>query len=87
MKKINCEIIQPNISEAREQLSNLEKQIKSKKKPNIAEFQIALQHAYHHLNFAWKIRHKTTSWYNKMTNKEFRKYGKYPKDMDKFDME
>lgn len=87
MKRLNWKIIKSNISEAKEELANLEKQINSKKKPNSAEFQISLQHAYHHLNFAWNIRHKLTKEYSELTDKDFKKWAKYSKDINKFDLE
>jgi hypothetical protein len=87
MNKLNWKIIESNIAEAKEELENIEKQIQSSKKPNIAEFQISLQHAYHHLNFAWNAKYKKTKEYKEMTNKDFKKCGKYPKDIEKFDIE
>ena len=87
MNKLNWKIIESNIAEAKEELENIEKQIQSSKKPNMAEFQISLQHAYHHLNFAWNTKHKKTKEYKTMTNKEFKQYGKYSKDIEKFDIE
>jgi hypothetical protein len=68
MKKLNWKIIESTIIEAKEELENIEKQIQSSKKLNIAKSQISLQHVYHHLNFAWNTKHKKIK---EMTDKEF----------------
>src|SRR5947208_3430788 len=52
MKKLNWEIIMYNITDAREQLQNIEEKIKNGMKISEPEFEIMLEHAYHHLNFA-----------------------------------
>jgi hypothetical protein len=43
-----------------------------------------LQHAYHHLNFAWNTRRISTKHYSNLTDKEFNKWGKFPKEIDSF---
>ena len=83
MKKLNWQIIKSNISEAKQELEKLESQIESGKKPDLVELQISLQHAYHHINFAWNVRNKTLKEYQKFTDKDFKKFGKYPIDICK----
>jgi hypothetical protein len=77
---MNNEIILYNIQEAREQLEEIEKQLKEESLSEIG-FQIKLEHAYHHLNFAWNIRGAKTDKYAKLSNKNFNKWSKFPKKM------
>ena len=75
---MNREIILYNIQEAREQLEEIEKQLKDKNLSEIG-FQIKLEHAYHHLNIAWNIRHVSTEEYREISDKNFNKWSKFPK--------
>ena len=61
-KRMNLEIIQGNLSEAVEELRRLQRKA-ARKDLTEEEFQVGLLHAYHHLNFAWNIRHQTTEQY------------------------
>ena len=81
MAKLNTEIIQSNIKEAAEELRILQKKIESGILDEI-DLQLGLQHAYHHLNFAWNIRHVTTERYANLTEKEFKEWGIYPVDIE-----
>ena len=81
-RKLNWRTISSDIAEAREELENLEQAVKSGELPSEAEFQTRLQHAYHHLNFAWNARHKTTKRYASLTDADFRAWDKYPKDIE-----
>ena len=82
---MNLKIVSLNIQEALEDLEKIREEIISNT-INEVEFQMQLQHVYHHLNFAWNVRHKKTEQYKNMTEEEFRGLGKYPKDLD-FDNE
>jgi hypothetical protein len=81
MPKLNCEIIALNIAEAREQLEEIEHRIKNGNPPKPVEFQIMMQHAYHHLNFAWNARHWSTKRYRHLTDKDFEAGGQQPTDL------
>ena len=81
MKKLNYKIILYNIAEAREQLEKIEEQAKGKEKPSEVELQAMLEHAYHHLNFAWNIRHEPTKKYRKLSDKDFNLWSKFPKEI------
>ncbi len=81
MPKLNWEIIASNIAEARKQLEGIEARIKSGDPPEPVEFQIMLQHAYHHLNFAWNARHWPTGRYARLTQEDFEAGGKLPTDL------
>ena len=81
MAKLNTEIILSNIKEAAEELRSLKEKIESGTLDEIG-LQLGLQHTYHHLNFAWNIRHVTTEKYANLTEKEFKEWGIYPVDID-----
>jgi hypothetical protein len=78
---MNWEIIIGNLAEARDQIERLEKQINTGDFPNDVEFQILMQHAFHHLNFAWNIRNESIERYASMTDADFRRWGEFPKDL------
>lgn len=82
MPKLNWEIILSNLVEAREQIEEIEAKANGKMKPSEIELQIWIEHVYHHLNFAWNIRHKTTENYSKLSNSEFNEWSKFPKDIE-----
>ena len=82
MKRLNWNIISSNIQEAIEELQELEKKIASAKRPSEAELELSLRHAYHHLNSAWNIRHTETSKYRRLSEKDFKNWGKFPKGFD-----
>jgi|GEM_PF-657496 len=81
MPKLNWKIILYDITEAREQLEEIEAQIKEGKKISEGSFQVMLQHTYHHLNFAWNVRHVSTKKYANLSDKNFNKWSKFPKEI------
>lgn len=81
MPKLNWEIILSNIKEAREQLEEIENLIAQNETISEIELQIKLEHAYHHLNFAWNIRRKSSKKYAKLSDKEFNEWSKFPKEI------
>ena len=81
MKKLNWEIIAGNIAEAREQLEAIESSAKAGEPPSEIEFRQMLEHAYHHLNFAWNARRVKSERYRSLTDEEFNKWGGFPKRM------
>jgi hypothetical protein len=84
MPKINWKIIAGDIKEAREQLKQIEKAIADKDYPSEGGLLVMLEHAYHHLNFAWNTRRISTKHYASMTDKEFNKWGKIPTEISSF---
>ncbi len=70
-KTLNWNIIGPNIEDAREQLEEIEARIKAGKPPDPVEFQRMMQHAYHHLNFAWNARLWPQRRYAQLTEQDF----------------
>ena len=80
-KRLNWKIISYDLAEAREQLEEIEARINSGKKPSEVEFQIMLEHAYHHLNFAWNVRHQSTREYRHLSDADFNRWSEFPKVM------
>jgi hypothetical protein len=80
-RRLNLKIIGSNIAEATEQLARLLQRI-SPGELDEGELQVGLQHAYHHLNFAWNVRREPTSAYVALTQEQFEQWGKYPPDID-----
>jgi hypothetical protein len=80
-----CELIQKkqilsNIIEAREQLQEIEESLQNDTEYTEIEMRIDLEHAYHHLNYAWNIRNVSNQQIKNMTDEDFRNWSKYPKD-------
>jgi len=84
MRKLNWEIILSNLAEARQQLEKIELQVKTGEAPAEGEFQVMLEHTYHHLNFAWNLRRISTTKYARLTDEEFNQSGKFPKDLEEW---
>lgn len=87
MPRLNWDIILYNIAEAREQLEQIEARAKDGKKPSEGELQVMLEHAYHHLNFAWNMRRVSTKKYSKLSRAEFNRCGKFPKEIEEWKVE
>jgi hypothetical protein len=81
MPRLNWTTIRGDLSEALDELQKLDARLKARDYPNPVEFQIAMQHAYHHLNFAWNARHVKTSRYANLTDADFEKWGAFPNDL------
>lgn len=86
MPKLNWEIIGSNVTEAREQLEAIEKQIKEGDLPHEESLQVMLEHALHHLAFAWNIRHKSTKQYSELSDVDFNEWSKFPEDLEPFNL-
>ncbi len=84
MKKLNWKIIKSNISEAREELQKIESLIESEGFPDTGEFQIMVEHAYHHMNFAWNARNIPSKRYANLTDDDFNSFGKFPEDIEEW---
>jgi hypothetical protein len=78
---LNVEIIEGNLLEAIEELKKIRARALNGEL-NEGEFQVGLCHAYHHLNFAWNIRHVETSRYAHLTQADFDRWGKYPPEIE-----
>ena len=54
-------IISANIQEAREQLEEIEKEIKNHPEYDEVGLRLGLEHTYHHMNYAWNIRNESVA--------------------------
>ncbi len=84
MAKLNWTIIGYNVTEAREQLQALEKEINDGEGPTEEAFQVMLEHALHRLAFAWNVRRVSTKRYAKLSNEEFNEWSKFPAELEPF---
>ena len=75
------DIIASNITEAREQLQEIEVRISRGVPPTECEFQIMMQHAYHHLNFAWNVRNHPVERYVSLSQEDFERWRAFPADL------
>jgi hypothetical protein len=82
MTKLIWENISYNLEDALEELQKLDGLISSGNMPDEIEFQIAMQHIYHHLNFAWNTRHDPIENYTDLTQDQFVKKGWFPEDLE-----
>ncbi len=78
MAELTWENITYNLEDALEELQRLYGSISPNDQPDEIEFRIAMQHIYHHLNFAWNTRHIPIA---EMTKEQFDEWGKFPTDL------
>ena len=71
------EIVLANISEAREELEAVEKSLLD---PDYGEIELKmdLEHAYHHLNYAWNIRNESEESLSAHSAVDFTRWSKFP---------
>ncbi|OAI56551.1 hypothetical protein AYO49_00685 [Verrucomicrobiaceae bacterium SCGC AG-212-N21] len=81
MPRLNWTTIRLDLTEALGELQKLEARVKARDYPNQSEFQVAMQHVYFHLNFAWNARHVTTNRYANLSEEDFEKWGALPNDL------
>jgi hypothetical protein len=71
------EIVLANIEEAREQLQAIETALMNPDYSEV-EFKIELEHAYHHLNYAWNIRNEEDIALDEHSQANYAKSSKFP---------
>ncbi len=74
----NKDLIKSNLEEAKEELESILSDLESNAEYSEPELQVALEHAYHHLNYAWHIRNVDPNRAVKCSQKDFVKWSKYP---------
>lgn len=74
----NKELIASNIEEAKLELDSILFDLASNPEYSEAELQIALEHAYHHLNYAWHIRNVDEKRAVACSDEDFVKWSKFP---------
>ena len=82
MKRLNWHIVTSNIQDVREELDRLQSKMVSTRKPSEIEVELALRHAYHHLNMAWNARHAEMKTYKNLTDTDFTEWGQFPAGLD-----
>ncbi len=80
--RVNWKLVAGNITEAREQLEQLEIELKQPRVRDEATLRIGLEHALHHLYFAWNVRKISTREYRSMSDSNFNRWSKVPKDLE-----
>jgi hypothetical protein len=81
MARLNWEIIYANITEAREELQNIEARINTDEQLSEIEFQIAIEHAYGHLNTAWNARRQPIERYANLSEEDFHAWRRFPTEL------
>ena len=74
----NREIIIANIEESIEQLQEIVKEMSNNPEYSEVEFQIDIEHAYHHMNFSWNIRNEQFKDVTLCSDKNYKQWSKYP---------
>lgn len=81
MPKLNWEFILYNLRDVREQIDEIIRLAEAEDLDEIG-FQIKMEHAYHHLNFAWNIRHVSSDRSSKCVAEDFNEWSKFPNDLE-----
>jgi hypothetical protein len=84
MSKLNWKIMAHNLAETREQIEQIEKGATTGDRPSEFELPAMFEHAYHHLNFAWNIRHISTENYSNLSDAEYNQWGRFPVELQEF---
>ena len=82
MRKINAEIVLSNISEAREELEQIEALARSGEELEYGELVVMFAHAYRHMNWAWNARQASDEEYGHMTGEGFSEWSKFPTELE-----
>ena len=78
---INWKIVASNISEDREELERVEALVAAGTPPEDEEFQVLMQHAFHHLSVAWNARNESLERYANLSHDDFERWGRLPQDL------
>jgi hypothetical protein len=79
---MNWKAITMNLSEAREELARLEGLAAAPTRRSAGGLEVGLAHAYRHLNVAWHVRRVPMSRYATLTDADFNRWGRFPKDLE-----
>ena len=85
MPKLNLKFILSNLRDAREELDTIIELAQSGKLDE-TDFQIKMEHAYHHLNFAWNIRHVPATRASQCVAEDFNQWSKFPADLEEYNI-
>jgi hypothetical protein len=81
---MNKKIVISNLEEAANELEAILARLSTDIEYSEDQFQVNLEHVYHHLNTAWNIRHTTSEVYANMTDDQFNEWSKFPKEMQTY---
>jgi hypothetical protein len=84
MARLNREVILWNVSEAREELEQIEARLRGGGELTEGELSVMFGHAYHHLNFAWNARRVADEEYRDLKDEDFNAWGKFPTDIEPY---
>ncbi len=79
-RALNSFIIEHNLDEAIEELIRIRERVASGDL-KVGQLQVWLAHAYHHINVAWNARYASTEAYAHLTQTQFNRWGKFPKNI------
>ena len=78
---MNKDYVQFHLQEALEEIEATIKEIDSKNDYGQAEFTVAVNHIYHHINTAWNARNSTEREAQECSESNFQKWRQFPTDM------
>jgi hypothetical protein len=78
-KRTNWHLVSGQLAEAREELEHLEQLVADRTARSDGALEVGLEHAYHHLNFAWNARKMSDGRFRKLTTLRFRSNSRFPK--------
>jgi hypothetical protein len=84
MRRLNRDVILSNVSEAREELEQIEALVRGGGELTEGELSVMFGHAYHHLNFAWNARRVADGEYRDLTAEDFNAWGRFPTDIEPY---
>ena len=71
-----------HLREAAEELVRTIRDMETDPEYDYAEFRVAMQHLYHHLNTAWNARDKTAERVAACSEADFFRWRRFPQDLD-----
>jgi len=78
---MNKEWILFHLTEARDEINKTLTDIHGNPDYNYAEFWVAMQHLYHHVNTAWNSRELSEAQVREGTDEGFSRWSQFPKDL------
>jgi hypothetical protein len=81
LPKLNVALLLYNVRDAREQLEVIEKALAAGTADEDG-LQVWFDHAFHHLNFAWNARHSSSKRHSGLTDEDFNRWSKFPRDIN-----
>jgi len=79
---INRQWVLFHLSEAIEELQKVSTALESRAALNKEEFEIALEHAYHHINTAWNSREITDEEAKQHSDADFIRWRQFPAELN-----